>query len=193
MAAEERKLRRLAADWEELHAHAIRRGTPDSSTRPCDVVEAGCLKPCRAVGWLRTGNTVYLAGGFDVTGVEYSQLAIDQARGKANMPACGSHGRSATWRPRNAAEPAMNCSSTAAVTIACARGLLSAYQAAVGRYLERLACDLAAIATCSRRRGREGFDRGAAATSAAASRPRGLPLEDFGSPALGVKLLMTRR
>ncbi len=140
MAAEERKLRRTAADWEERYQA---RDTPwdtglvDPALR--DLVEAGCLKPCRAVEFgCGTGtNAVYLAErGFDVTGVEYSQLAIDQARGKAEHA-----GVRISWQVGDLAnleapaEPYELLFDRGCYHCMRRAGLLSAYQAAVGRLL----------------------------------------------------------
>ena len=50
------------------------------------LVESGRLKPCRAIdlGCGTGENAIYLAQqGFDVTGVDFAQAAIEKARGKA--------------------------------------------------------------------------------------------------------------
>lgn len=140
MAPEERKLRRTAADWEERYTAGDApwdTGLVDPALRA--LVEAGCLAPCRAVEFgCGTGtNALFLAGrGFDVTGIDYSQWAIDQARAKAEAA-----GLRIAWQVGDLADlepPAVpyellfdrgcyHCMRRA--------GMLAAYQAAVGRLL----------------------------------------------------------
>ncbi|HZY45181.1 MAG TPA: class I SAM-dependent methyltransferase [Anaerolineae bacterium] len=50
------------------------------------LVDGGCIKPCRAVdlGCGAGANAIYLAQhGFDVTGVDYAEAAIEKARARA--------------------------------------------------------------------------------------------------------------
>lgn len=140
MAPEERKLRRTAADWEERYTAGDTpwdTGLVDPALRA--LVEAGCLAPCRAVEFgCGTGtNAVFLAGrGFDVTGIDYSQLAIDQARTKADAA-----GLRITWQVGDLAdleppaEPYTLLFDRGCYHCMRRAGMLSAYQAAVGRLL----------------------------------------------------------
>ncbi|MBA4016791.1 MAG: hypothetical protein C0483_06365 [Pirellula sp.] len=140
MAPEEPKLRRTAADWEERYVDGDTpwdTGMVDPALR--ELVEAGCLKPCRAIEFgCGTGtNAVYLAQhGFAVTGVDYSQLAIEQARHKA-----AAAGVAIAWQAGDLAEFAAPAEPFELLfdrgCYHCMRraGLLAAYQAAVGRLL----------------------------------------------------------